>query len=313
MKTKHLVYSLGLFLSLNAAGLAGSLQPDQVSAEAKWLLHCDLERFHDTKVGQYLGQQILDKKWEKPKGDLKNFFDLDLDWRSFESMTAYGTDFQAKNKANAVLIIKTDRRARENLAVALRQQVQKSKETGGPVALAQESPFTLYSINNDVFISLQKGNLVLLSKSRPMIQMAGEVLAGKAANLTAGQALAGFPEAPKAFFFLAVAEGFNQPSALPPQARVLQQADGARLVLGENNDRLFLNLALKAKTPEIGQQMQQVVQGIISLVTLSQPPNPDVQALAQSAKVSAQEKLVTVDVGYPVSRAIEKIDKAARK
>src|SRR6185369_11632247 len=140
------------------------------------------------------------------------------------------------------------------------------------------------------------GKLVVLSKSREAVEKAEAVLSGKSANLSTGKAFSGFPETPKAFFFLAIAEGFNEDAALPPQAKVLKMTEGARLVLGENAASLFLNLALKAKSSEVMTQMQQVIRRTVGLTPFRQPANADVMQLAQSVKVSGDDKMVTVGV-----------------
>ena len=145
---------------------------------------------------------------------------------------------------------------------------------------------------------------MVLSKSREAVEKAEAVLNGKSANLSTGKAFSGFPETPKAFFFLAIAEGFNEDAPLPPQAKVLKMTEGARLILGENAGSLFLNLALKAKSSEVMTQMQQVIQGTVALASLSQPENPDLMQLAQSVKVSGDDKMVTVGVEFPVEKAI---------
>jgi hypothetical protein len=80
--------------------------------------------------------------------------------------------------------------------------------------------------------------------------------------------------------------------------------EGARLILGENAANLFLNLALKAKSSEVMTQMQQVIQGTVALASLSQQENPDLMQLAQSVKVSGDDKMVTVGVEFPVEKAI---------
>ena len=94
---------------------------------------------------------------------------------------------------------------------------------------------------------------------------------------------------------------------MPPQARILQMADGGRVVLGEKADRLCLDLALKGKSKEVVTQIQQVVQGMIALFSLGQPKNKDLSELMQSTKVSTSENVVSVGVEYPVQKALIKL------
>jgi hypothetical protein len=202
-------------------------------------------------------------------------------------------------------VIKTDLDVTKALDGLIEKFAKEAGEGAGPVKREKRGSATTYSFHNEQgFASVHPGKLVVLSKSREAVEKAEAVLSGKSANLSTGKAFSGFPETPKAFFFLAIAEGFNEDAALPPQAKVLKMTEGARLVLGENAASLFLNLALKAKSSEVMTQMQQVIQGTVALASLSQQENADLMQLAQSVKVSGDDKMVTVGVEFPVEKAI---------
>jgi hypothetical protein len=303
---KHLARALTLSLVLICSASAGPLRREHVPADTKWLLHLDLDKFRATKVGSYFTKEILEKKLAGPKADLKRDLDFDLDTSKISSITAYGTDYQSHPDANGVLLIKTDLDVQKALDGAIQKISQDSGGEAGPIKKLTGATPT-YSIHGDVFITIRPDKLVLLGKSRQTVEKADAVLAGKAANLNSGKAFSGFPEVPKAFFFIAIAEAFNEDAPLPPQAKVLKMTDGGRLVLGENAENLFLNLTLKAKSSEVVTQMQQVIQGTVALASLSQSENPDLLQLAQSVKVSSDDKMVSVGIEYPVAKAIEKI------
>jgi len=136
-------------------------------------------------------------------------------------------------------------------------------------------------------------------------------LSGKAKGR--GEAFSGYAKVPNTFFFLAVAEGFNDNAALPAQAKILKMAEGARIALGEKTDLLFLNLALKAKDPEVIQQIRQVVEGMTALVALGQSENKELLELVQATKVSSTEKTVTVNIEYPLSKVVGHLDGVSQK
>ena len=69
-----------------------------------------------------------------------------------------------------------------------------------------------------------------------------------------------------------------------------------------------MDLSLKAKASEVVTQMQQVVQGMIALASLSQTDNQDLQQLAQSAKVFAAGNIVSLQLGYPADKAIQMLN-----
>ena len=287
-----------------AAAIAAGLPKENVAADAKWLLHLDVAEFKNTQIGQDLAKGFLDAHWETARQVIKPMINVDWDWRQVESITIYGTDLKPDD--NAVVLIKTDAATQQGLEAALRKKLQDAKDPDDKAAAEAEGNGSILALGNDLFFAPQKGGLTLLGKRRAALESASAVLAGKAANLKTSTAFAGLPEDPKGFFFLAMAEGFATPEHLPPQAQILQQAEGGKLVLGEHGDRLFLSISLKAKTEEASQQIQKIVTGLQALMALSQNQNPDLMELSNATKVSANGKVVTAWIEYPIAKAFER-------
>ncbi len=305
---KNAVLSLVILSLVGLSPQARTLQKANVAADAKWLIHVDLDNFRATQIGQFFDRELIEKKWNEAKGSLKQMLDLDLDWSQFQSLTAYGTDFEGAKQGRGVLLIRIDPKAYESLSAKIDRMIQMAPEGSGFIAKAKDAA-NVYTLHGQMCFALPKDGLVVLGKSRHSVDQALEVISGDAANLAKSDAFADFPPVPNAFFFLASAVGFNGNAHLPPQAQVLQQADGGRLVLGEKNDNLFLNVSLRAKTSEVCQQIQQIVQGMIALVTISQQQQkPEIMQLIQSVKVSSSDKQVTLAVEYPVAKAINNLN-----
>jgi hypothetical protein len=285
---------------------ARPLSKQQVSSDAKWLLHLDLDGFRETKVGGFLSKEVLQKKLQKQANMLGSQFNLksQIDLQKIRSITAYGFDYESKN--NGVLLI----HAGQDVQTILDGLVPADGDNKGapaiPLKKLQESSTPMYSLNGELFASVHSQELLLLGKSKEQIEKAAQVLGGKAPNLTSNDAFAAFQNVPNTFFFLAIAEALNAKS-IGGQAKVLQMAEGGRLVLGEHGEKLFLNLALRAKSAEVTTQIQQIVQGTIALAALSQTDNEDIAALAQSIKVSTKENVVSIGLEYPVAKAMEKL------
>jgi hypothetical protein len=186
--------------------------------------------------------------------------------------------------------------------------VQILQNTNGPIKKLQQDPFPVYSVANQVFVSPRVAGQIVVSKSREQLEGFRNLLAGKDKTARAGNAFSDYAHVPNTFFFLAVAEGFNENAAIPPQAKILKMAEGARIVLGEKADLLFLNLALKAKDPEVIQQIRQVIEGMTALVALGQSENKELLELIQATKVSSTEKIVTVNIEYPLSKVMGRLD-----
>jgi hypothetical protein len=282
---------------------AATLPKHQVASDAKWLLHLDLQNLWRTQVGEFLTKNLL----EKASGEVKDKIGIDVSAlvQKISHITAYGTEFAENPERNSVLMVQIDAEARKILEGFLAAQLL--ADSGGKVTKEQQGASALYSLHNELFLSLEPNHVAILGKSAQQIDKAKSVLAGKSPSLKGSDAFSDFPPAPDAFFFLAVAEGFNADAAVPPQAQVLKMADGGQLVLGEQSEKLFLSLALKSKTAEVTEQIQQVFEGIRAMVMLGQTDNKDLQELVRSIKVVAKNRIVTVNAEFPVAPLLKKV------
>jgi hypothetical protein len=281
-----------------------ALNKKHVAPDAKWLLHLDCENLRGTKVGEFL----MDKFVTKAVADATSEMDFDASnvLQRVTSITAYGTDFKKGPEVNAVLLVHADAEIQKAVVGMLEAQLLANAD--GPVEKDEADGAKVYTFGKEVLISPEKGGTFILSKSRSQIDKARELLAEKRTSLATSKAFSEFPAIANSFFFLGVAEAPTEPDTFPAQAKVLQMADGGRVALGEKADQLFLNLALRGKTAEVTKQIQQVLEGMVALVTLGQPDNAELMELAKSTKVSATDQMVMVNLEYPTAKALSRLD-----
>ncbi len=296
-------------VALATTCMASPLKKEQVAADAKWLVQLDVDKLRSSTVGDYVIKQVLGAKLDS----LTHQFDFDLDWNKVSSLTAYGTGFQSPRSFDGIVLIKTDLDLRRPLDSAIEKASSEDGHKGVSLRKTQDGVVTTYSLNKDLFVSFQPGQPIIVGRSLDSIEKAAEVLSGKSPNLASTKTFSEYPKSQKAFFFLGAVEAFDPTEGMTeqpregdfnPKAKILKLADGGRVVLGEDSNELFLDLALKAKSAEVVTQIQQVVQGMIALASLSQPNNHDLQQLAQSARVSSAGKIVSLKLGYPADQAI---------
>lgn len=285
--------------------LAGPLVREHVPAEAKWVLHLDLDSFRASQVGDCLTKNKIDKDMVKIRADLKTYLDFDFDWTQIGSLTAYGTDFEPRGKARGVLLMETSMDLQRGLETAILKQAQAGVE--GNVRRIQNTAAAVYQVREEFFVALPPGKPVVLAKTEDLLNRGLAVLAGQAANLAPTQTFLDFPPVPQGFLFLALATGLADQATFPPQARVLKMSDGGQIVIGETGNQMFLTATLRAKTAEVSAQMQQVIQGLLALGALGQPENQDWQRLIQATSVSAQDRMVTVAIQLPLVTVLERI------
>ena len=288
------------------AAFADPFQKENVSADAKWLVHLDVENLLTTQLGGFLGREFLDKQIAKPASDLSQQFGIDLDWRQIQSVTVYGTDFRKAADAQGVLLIKSKFNVAESLDTVIAKLAGQLGEGNTPLRKLTDTPFALYTANNEVFGAAVRPGFFLLSKSREQIEKAQRVIAGKSPNLSAAKSFAALPDT-KGFLVVSVADAFNQGLKLPGPAQGLKNAEGGQAVAGEKGDRVFVNLAVQTKDTESATQMQQVLQGLLAMAALSQNENPDLQKLVQGLKVGGHDKVVSVNLEVPTADVIARV------
>jgi hypothetical protein len=300
--------TLTALLSIGAsAAIAGPLVKQNVDYDAKWLVHVDFDQFRDTKLGQFVMKEVIVKKAEEAKAKANNFItnlDVVRIVGQLHSVTAYGTGFDTGQKSNGVLMLQVEpetRKILEGVAAGLLL-----KDEDGSFTKTNEDGQLIYCLKNELFASPQDHGLILFSKSKPKLKQAAAVLAGKSRNLVGSKAFTDFPPVTDSFIFMAVAEGFQDNLPIPPQAKVLRKADGVRVVLGESADNVFANVAVKAKDPEVLKEMQQVVEGMLALASLSQSENKELQQLVRSTKVETLDKMLCVATTFPTDALLRR-------
>lgn len=299
-------------LALSGVVSATSLPRERISADAKWLLHTDLAAFRASQLGGYVQSNFLTEPLKQMSSNLK--FDTEALLQKFSSITAYGSGFNKQDPqaslSTGVLVLQTDAQGQQIVEGTLAAQLL--ADTNSPLKKLQTQPYPLYAVGTDLYGAIQPNGVILLGKSRERIDHASQVLAGKLPSLKDGKQFADFPVSSDSYLFVGIAADFNELADIPPQAKVLQMADGIRISLGEKAELLVAELALKSKSQEVVVQIQQVLQGIVALVSLGQPENQDLVELVRNTKVTTVDQFVAVAMKFPVAKALTYLTQMGR-
>lgn len=306
----------GLFLAAAATlAVAGPLEKTHVAADARWVLHLDLDALLASTVGDTLAREALDPKLAKPTADLKQQLGFDFDWRRIHGITLYGAEFSGPEHLRGVLLLDTDLDIAQGLELALQYQTQKLAQLGGTPALERLATEAgpLYALHERLYIAPQPGVPVIVSQARQTLVKAQEVLTGGAPNLNAHASFSELCRAEPGSFFLVVAQGFSETAPVPPRAQVLKLAEALRLSLAESEGQVHARLDLNAKQPETASQMHQVLQGMMALLSLTQADHQELQALLQGTRVGLDGRTVTVDITLPAATVAQRITEEEQK
>ncbi|MEZ5278775.1 MAG: hypothetical protein R3F07_20505 [Opitutaceae bacterium] len=289
---------------------AESVPTETISKQAKWLIHLNLDAFRDTAIGAALFESVIKPKaGETPMGFRIKTEDI---YQGIHAITAYGNSYQIDQQSIGVLLIRTEANLRSILEAALIQQEAAGAE-GAEVKTIQTEPYPIYSVAGGLFGAVLPSNVVVVSKSLEQLTAAVDVVENRSPGLD--ERKGGFPGLKgddQSFFLLATAEGFNESNMIPPQARVLQLAESARLALGEIKDRIALNLTLGARDETTRTQLQKIVEGLLALVSLGQLDNQDLSEIVSSTEVMSDGNDVSVGISYPVDRVLALVQNSIR-
>lgn len=296
------IYALVVMLGCLGTAVAETLKKERVAGDSKWLLHIDMDDFRSTKIGQLAAARVLNQVLPEVKAKMN--LDLAPVFEGIHSVTVYGTDYEDPTDANGILLVEADAESIKILHGLLAAQTL--ADANASVIQLEDDSTPLYSLNKELFIGVEQGNVVLVGKSRKQIEKAQGVLSGASKNLSSTKVFSELLPDSKQFFFLAMAEGLSEAENAPPQTKILQMAEGGRLMLGETKDRIVADLVLKAKDTQVVGQIQAVLLGMIALASL-QAENPELQQLVQGIDVRTDRNMITISLKFPLDEALKKL------
>ncbi len=297
MKTTNLF--LAGFLTATCA-LAAPFNRSQVASDSKWFAHLDVEGFLQTDTGEFLVTMAREKLEQAMRGqDVPVTLQFDDILAEIRSITAYGSTFEDNPQKNSVLLIGAGDKLHAIIDGFLASQELANEESTAIRSLA-DKPFPTYLLGGEVFMGMPRKDLIMVSMDYPRIEQALAVIEGRTAGLAADSGLVSTGAATN-FFLFAAAEGFSESKTMPPQARILQKARGARFALGEANGEVLTRLVLATTGPEVSSQLRRIIDGMIALLSFAETQNPAIARLTRSLAVTEDRDAVGISLRYPVA------------
>src|SRR5688572_16010268 len=230
---------LAALAAITFSGQADALKQNLVPANSRWILHLDADAFRKTRIGAMIIEDKAESKVRQVKQDSK--LDLDFSFHKISAITAFGPMVGEKN--DGVLLVQTTANVRGDL-----EKLIEFKEQNGsgepPVSRISANGVEIYKLGEDLNAVQASEKIWLIGKNRATLQAAREVAMGKAEALKDAPFL-DYPTVTNSFFFLALADTGNAGDKLPAQAKILQKAEGGRIAIGEQNDKVLINIALR--------------------------------------------------------------------
>jgi hypothetical protein len=299
-------FGLAAAVVLAFAGLAqaGPFDSKQVSADAKWAAHLNVDALAASNLLKKGRAQIFKEHpfVEAKVAALRNLFRFDP-MTDLHSITIYGTQLK-KDTGVAIIHAKVDQQLLLDLV-----------KTNPEHEVTAYGKYELHSWLKDAdkhdHAAFFKPDVIVFGASIDELKAALDVLDGTKPNISeAYSSLAS--TIPPGTILIAGAKDLAEAN-LHPESPLSKQVDSALLVVGENQGQVFARAVLNVKNAEIAKKLKTVADGALALATLVKSDDADALKLIGDVKVTLNDKSITVEGQAAVDLLLGQIQKEIAK
>lgn len=318
--------SVGLMAwMLVVSASASEIDPAQVPADAKWIIHLNLDALRTTRLAEQIRQKnpeavekmqqwLGDQYGIDPREDLHGLLLFGTSYKEHTGVMVLEADFDA-DKATAKITAQPDVKKEEWQGHTLYTlTIQKGSgmaghHHGGPAhhgaaskegegeATAEEGAATEHrahghtargdSSTASVTIVLVDGRHAVFASSPDLARLAVERLESK--EETDRRPPAGLIEdVPKGTILYGAAVDLGQIAERKGPFPILQQHERINYAAGVDNEEVFEMLKLVAKSPEVAEQMAKVLEGCVALLQVWAADSPHLSRITREAEIKQE-------------------------
>ena len=283
-------FGLAAAVVLALAGLAqaGPLEYKQISADAKWAAHLDVDALMASNILKKIRAQAT-KDQPQLEAQLRavcNLFRFNPE-TDLHGITIYGTQLK-KNTGVAIIHAKIDQK--------LLLDMVKANPSYQTSAYGKYELHTWKDATKQQNAAFFKADVLVCGASADELKAALDVLDGTKSGLTGETG-----SLPPGLILFARARDLSE-ADLHPESPLSKQVDSAVLMVGENKGELGLHVSLTVKDATIAKHIKAVADGALSLATLAKIDDPDALKLIGAVKATQSDKTVTVEGSAPVDQ-----------
>jgi hypothetical protein len=279
-----------------------------VAADSRWVVYSDLNALKASTVGREL--VALAESAQLENNNLPVALNVHKLLETIGSVTAYGANFSKDARAiDGTLVIQGTPDLRKIVEGFLVQATVTEPQRFSEV---KDLPFTAYAVTPggsqpELIVAFPAEPVVLVSKSRPQLLRARDVVLGKAPSLAQSpSSLAPFlKRSSGAFFFAASVVPSEDVVAISPQARVLQMAESGALAIGESGERTFAHIELATASDDAADKMMKILDGVAAMMSLAETTDRQLAEFINSTHVGRDGRIVTLDLAYSSTRLVQ--------
>ncbi len=286
-----------------AAGIsrAAPLDPSTVAADAKWLVHVDVDALRDSKVVRHAHDEVMKHDIVKTVlAMIKEATGCDLE-HDIHGATAYGTGF----KPHAGVLIVYAHADREKLANLMKTRPDFKTSKDGDLELYSWTE-SHGKNHHDVVVAFPKKDTGVFADSAEQVKAAVAVLNGKN-GLSSSSPLVG--EAPKGTSFQLAVTGINE-AELPVKVDVLKKISRVSIAAGESDGTDFSHTRIVTTDAETAKEFKSIVEGFKAMADLHLAKEADLKEMVDAAKIAADGTTLSIDWSGSSDSVIKLMDRA---
>jgi hypothetical protein len=302
--------TLGIVFLPLAAVAEAAFNPAVVSADAKWIVHIDVNNLRDSTLGKELTDFLVQLQPMMEQGGLHPDFKKILATAS--AITAYGSNFSQKPDELAGTLILQGTADLRKIAEAFVAQATITE----PDAISEIKglPFEAYSLSGGkATLAFPKEPVILFSKSQEQLKKAYEVFRGSAPSMAKSSSpLSGLLPKGGSYFLIAASivpsvEGLPGHLQNGPQARILQMANSGSIAIGEEGAMTAARLQLVASSDDMADKLMRILQGVTAMLSLTETSDAQLTEFLKSVTVERKDARVSLGLAYPTERIMQMV------
>jgi hypothetical protein len=300
-KTKLIAAALFGSLLIPVASHADALDPKTVPADAKWVVHADLDAARDTKTFDTIRDRFLAADGAQTKLDqIEMMTGLKIP-DELNDVTLYGRE--AGDMAGVILVHGKIDRNRTVKSLHMAQQFSSTSYGTYEVLtwLDTDKNQTMYGAFHDE-------SHVIIGRTEKNIDAALDTMDGKAESIKSDSPLAAGAK-PQLLMYVAAKDMPQLHGAADKPNPIVGSVDSGWISLSEKDDMVTLAADLTATSPDTAADLQQSLMGLKAMLGLAaggDTPNPVAKAVVaadKTFKTTLKEKTVSVSWPMPVEQA----------
>ena len=283
------VAAVCLTISVASTGQAGPLDADQVSADAKWVMHMDFEAMRESSAGKMMRSMWLQRdRVRKRMEEVLEHTGMDPR-EDLDGATLYDNQFK-KHHGVALIHVKNIDKSRSLDTLREKHPDARTVTYEGHEIHTWQGRHKKHE--HTVTAALYEGSVIVMSRNIPDVMQALDVLDGRADALSDSSPLA---DDTRGGTILTLRAIDMDEAGLPGKCSVLQQSEQLSWAAGQDDDTLFLNCSLITESDEIANNVASVTDGLRALVALRHGEHEDVMRVIDGLESETDGKSVTVE------------------